>query len=188
MASSREGHPAFDPVHAAAADNEKEKKKSLAATHAALAAWGGPEVLKPLISAAVNHWQASVCCFGHGLMEYETVYQDYTSRMPPTLDIQPDLNTERKDVHVRLWQPDAERYQVSGVTALSAVSPRKVVFNLTIEHAAVNPRPTLYLCLTFDLDYGQSGHSGALRSSTHAGHEVVARSLGVRTPRVLRRW
>ncbi|KAJ8296679.1 hypothetical protein OF846_001024 [Rhodotorula toruloides] len=96
--------------------------------------------------------------------------------------------TGRKDIHVRLQQHDAEEYQVSGVDTLSAVAPRTVVFNLTVEHAAVNPLPTLYLRLTFDLEYGQPGHAGARSSSTNAGHEVVARSLGVRTPRVLRRW
>ncbi|KAK4333583.1 hypothetical protein RTBOTA2_002327 [Rhodotorula toruloides] len=91
--------------------------------------------------------------------------------------------TGRKDIQVCLWQDNAEGYQRAGLTHLSAVAPRKVVFDLTLEHRALNPRPTLHFRLTFDLDYGQPGHAGAVTA-----HEIVARSLGERAPRVLRRW
>ncbi|BGP05093.1 hypothetical protein JCM10049v2_000897 [Rhodotorula toruloides] len=92
------------------------------------------------------------------------------------------------NVHIYMKQHDIDGYQVSGVTedrASVSIPPRWVdfEFDLTVPHAKSNTPPPLYLRITFDLDYGQTGHAGAVTA-----HEVVARSLGARAPRVLRRW
>ncbi|BGP29171.1 hypothetical protein JCM10296v2_000909 [Rhodotorula toruloides] len=281
MASSSQGPAAFDPVtltsvvlfSSTAADNEKETERTVAATHAALAAWGGLNAIRRMIIAAVDEWQESVCGFRRGGSSYETAFLTYATQMPEHLHIQPGLNapedrihltlpalvmrvtlardqyhlrqwaiavrgfnppeavTEiagpallraqqpssnvlpcvfthkssrrtvlekglpvktrsiaRHNVHIYMKQQDIDGYQVSGVTedrALLSVPPRRVLFDfdLTVPRAKSNSPSPLHLRITFDLDYGQPGHAGAVMA-----HEVVARSLGVRTPRLLRRW
>ncbi|BGO98271.1 Receptor-type protein tyrosine kinase [Rhodotorula toruloides ATCC 204091] len=274
MASSSQGHAAFDPVRTAAADNEREKERRVVATHAALEAWGGLDAIRRMIIVAVNDWQENVCNFRRGRSDYITVFHDYAHKMPETLHVEPGLNTSedrikltlpalaakvvldrdrahdrqwaiallginispdsvhelavpcllraqrgnapcafapmlnrrrimdhglnvgmtsesgRRDIQMYFWQHDVHNYQVSGVSkGDSHVSnpPRKVDFDLTVHLTSSNARPTVHLRITFDLDYGQPRHAGGATSPTATGNEVVARSLGERPPRVLRR-